>query len=55
MTNLARVLKSRHHIANKDLYSKGYGFSVVMYTCKSWTIKKAELLTLLNCGAGEDS
>ena len=27
-------------------------FPVVMYGCKSWTIKKAELL---NCGVGEDS
>ena len=27
MTNLERVLKSKHHIANKGLYSKSYGFS----------------------------
>ena len=32
-------------------------FPVVMYKCKSWTIKKvsAKELMLLNCGAGEDS
>ena len=27
---------------------------VVMYEYESWTIKKAEELMLLNCGAGED-
>ena len=32
-------------------------FSVVMYRCESWTIKRqsAEELMLLNCGAREDS
>ena len=33
-------------------------FPVVMYGCKSWTIKKAEcqkFLMLSNCGAREDS
>ena len=29
-------------MANKGLSSPGYGFSRVMYGCKSWTIKKAE-------------
>ena len=31
-------------------------FPVVMYGCKSWTIKKAECIRimLLNCGVGED-
>ena len=37
MTHLDRVLKSRD-IA----MSQSYGFSVVMYGCESWTIKKAE-------------
>ena len=32
----------RHYFANKGLSSQGYGFSVVMYGCESWTIKKAE-------------
>ena len=27
MTNLGRVLKSRHHFTNKGLYSQRYGFS----------------------------
>ena len=32
-------------------------FSVVMYGCESWTIRKlsTEELMLLNCGVGEDS
>ena len=32
-------------------------FSVVMYGCESWAIKKveAEELMLLNCGVGEGS
>ena len=27
MTNLDSILKSRHHFANKSLYSQNYGFS----------------------------
>ena len=44
MRNLDSVLKSRDIIfANKGPSSQGYGFfPVVMYRCKSWTIKKAE-------------
>ena len=36
---------------------KAMVFSVVMYGCESWIIKKlsAEELMLLNCGVGEDS
>ena len=37
---------------------KAMVFSVVIYGCESWTIKKAELLKelmLLNYGVGEDS
>ena len=34
--------KQRHHFANRGPYSESYGFPVVMYGCKSWTIKKAE-------------
>ena len=30
------------YLANKGPYSQSYGFSVVMYGCESWTIKKAE-------------
>ena len=39
LTNLNNVLKSRD-IAGP--YSQSCGFSVVMYGCESWTIKKAE-------------
>ena len=28
MTNLDSILKSRHHFADKGLYSQSYGFSV---------------------------
>ena len=36
------IKKQIHYFANKSLYSRSYGFSVVMYECESWTIKKAE-------------
>ena len=36
------IEKQRHYFANKGPSSQGYGFSVVMYGCESWTIKKAE-------------
>ena len=43
MTNLDSILKSqRHYFASKGPSSQSYGFPVVMYGCKSWTIKKAE-------------
>ena len=29
-------------MANKGPSNQGYGFSVVIYECESWTIKKAE-------------
>ena len=41
MTNLD-IQKQRRYFANKGLSSQGYGFSVVMYGCESWTVKKAE-------------
>ena len=42
---------------NKGPSSQGYGFSMVMCGCESWTVKKAdtEELMFLNCGVGEDS
>ena len=57
MTNLDSILKSRHYFANKGPSSQGYGFSIVMYGCESWTVKKAECrrIDALNCGVGEDS
>ena len=38
------IKKQRHYLANKDLFSQSYHFSIamVMYWCESWTIKKAE-------------
>ena len=36
------IKMQRHYFANKSLSSQSYGFSVVMYGCESWTIKKAE-------------
>ena len=40
--NLDSILKSRRHLANKDLYSQGYGFFSSHVWMWSWTIKKAE-------------
>ena len=36
------IKKQRHYFANKGLSRQSYGFSVVMYGCESWTVKKAE-------------
>ena len=36
------IKKQRHHFADKDPYSQGMVFSVVMCEHESWTIKKAE-------------
>ena len=64
MINLDSLLKSRDVTLPAKVYLiKAMVFSVVMYTCESWTIKKAERqrmlsaeeLMLLNCGVGEDS
>ena len=58
MTNLDSMLKSRDITLSAKVHLvKAMVFSVVMYGCESWTIKKAEAkeLTLLNCGVGEDS
>ena len=43
MTNLDNILKSRDiTLPTKVHRVKAVGFPVVMYRCKSWTIKKAE-------------
>ena len=43
MTNLDSILKSRDiTLPTKVLIVKAMVFPVVMYGCKSWTIKKAE-------------
>ena len=36
------IEKQRHYFSNKSPSSQGYGFSVVMYGCESWTVKDAE-------------
>ena len=58
MTNLDSIFKSRDiTLPAKVRLAKAMVFPVVMYGCKSWTVKKlsAEELMLLNCGVGEDS
>ena len=40
--NLDSIKKQRHHFANKGPDSKGTVFPIVMYTCYSWNIKKAD-------------
>ena len=43
MKNLGRILKSRHiTLMTKVCIFKAMSFPVVMYGCKSWTIKNAE-------------
>ena len=37
------IKKQRHYFADKDLSNQGYGLSVVMDGCESWTVKKTEL------------
>ena len=58
ITNLDSILESRDiTLPTKVHLVKVMVFPVVMYGCKSWTVKKAstEELMLLNCGVGEDS
>ena len=58
LINLDSILKSRDiTLLTKVRLVKGVIFPVVMYGCKSWTIKKLspEELMLLNCAVGEDS
>ena len=58
MTNLDSIFKSRDiTLPAKICLVKAMIFPVVMYGCKSWTVKKSERreLMLLNCGVGEDS
>ena len=58
MTNLDSIFKSRNiTLPTKFHLVKAMVFSVVMYGCENWTVKRlsAEELMLLNCGVGEDS
>ena len=57
MTNLDSILKHRDiALPTKVHLVKAMVFPVVMYGCKSWTIKKASAkeLILWNCDIGED-
>ena len=54
MTNLDSILKSRDIILSTNVHlDKAMVFPVVMYGCESWTIKKAECLTLTRIVAFE--
>ena len=57
MTNPNSMLKSRDiTLLTKVRLVKTMVFLVVMYGCKSWTIKlSTKELMLLNCSVGEDS
>ena len=58
MTNLDSILKSRDITLSTMLrLVKAMVSPVVMYGCKSWTIKKAEhqRTDAFECGFGEDS
>ena len=58
ITNLDSIFNIRDiTLPTKVHLVKAMVFPVVMYGCKSWTVKKlsAEKLMLLNCGVGEDS
>ena len=56
MTNLDSIFKSRDiTLPTKVRLVKAMVFPVVMYECEGWTIRNAEELMFLNCGAGEDS
>ena len=56
LTNLDSIFKSRDiTLPTKVRLVKAMVFPVVMYECEGWTIRNAEELMFLNCGAGEDS
>ena len=56
MMNIDSILKNRDiTLPTKVHIVKAMVFLVVLYGCESWTIKKAEELMFLNCGAGEYS
>ena len=58
MINVDSVLKSRNiTLPTKVCIVKAVVFSMVLYSCQSWTIRRQNTkeLMLSNCGAGEDS
>ena len=55
---MKKIIKSRDiTLSTKVHLVKAMVFPMVMYGCKSWTVKKAQhrRMMLLNCGVGEDS
>ena len=56
MTNLDSIFKIGDiTLPTKVRLVKAMVFLVVMYGCKSWTVKKAKDSMVLYCGVGEDS
>ena len=58
MTNIYSILRSRDiTLLTKVCIVKATIFTIVMYGCETWKIRRlsAEELMLLNCGVGEDS
>ena len=55
MTNLVSLLKRVTTLPIKVQVVKAMIFPVLIYGCESWSIKRAEDLRLLNCGAGDNS
>ena len=58
MSNLDSIFKSRDITLSAKVHlDKAMVFPVVIYVCKSWTIKKAEcwIIDAFNCEVGEDS
>ena len=58
MTNLDSIFKSSDiSLPTKIHIVKAIVFPVIMYGCESWIKRRLSTkeLTLLNCGAGEDS
>ena len=58
MTNLDSILKSRDvNLVTEVHLVKDMFFSVAMYRCESWTVKKAECLRIdaFELDVGEDS
>ena len=58
ITNPDSIFKSRDiTLPTKAHLVKAKVFPVVMYGCKSWTVKKAERrrIDAFDCGVGEDS
>ena len=56
MTNLDSILKSRDITLPTNVHPvKAIVFQIIIYGCKSWTIKKAERQRIDAIGVGEDS